>query len=276
MYNSCFTLGSQQLAKFRKVIVLPPQNFLESLSECALSPPSLPVHFHDADVHFVCGVHKSGTSCLTEMLSKYCFDVSSASNAREMAYGVSVDRYRTYECSTVRQIDNRFMPAFNSRSISAYLRSQPSFTHPHVLAASDFLNQWSVPIVVKNPFFVWSLPRWLVAARSLNRSVAVSFVSRQENFLRYAWLAAPYTHGLLVDGAYEQMRIAYDAMLNFARTTDVKFDRYFFLDSQKNANDLNDERNSQLKNTYDRLRLCESSVRYCASRHQPLTHAVRN
>ena len=251
-------------------------NIVKLLSAHAAGAAPLSVRFDHVDVHFVCGVHKSGTSCLTEMLSHHYFDVSTASNAREMAYGVSVDRYRTYECSTVRQIDGRFMPAFNRRSISAYLRSQPSFAHPHVVAASNFLSQWPLPIVLKNPFFVWSLPRWLVAARSLNRSVAVSFVSRQESFLKYAWLAAPYTHGLLVDGAYEQMRIAYDAMLNFARTTDVKFDRYFFLDSQKNANDLNDERNPQLKNTYDRLRLCESSVRYCASRHQPLTHAVRN
>lgn len=152
---------------------------------------------------FVVGPYKSGTSLLAELLAERGFvDPSSVTNPNERAYGLTVPRYLTHECATLRSVVDQLMP---SRVVRGRFRLAGLPGSGGGPSPEDYLSAWRSPVVLKDPRFVYTLPRWIEAAATLGRRTCVCFTTRDAAGLEEAWRAAPFTRGLLRLGQHREM-----------------------------------------------------------------------
>src|SRR3990172_6485470 len=162
------------------------------------------------DVAFICGVYKSGTSLLTKILSNsFYFDPSTITNPREHGYGVSKLRYLTRECTLIRKINENLLPqrlSIASNVLSAIKnRAYTARRSSEIADPEDYLRLWQVPIVIKDPRLVYTLPTWIAVALTLKKKVCVCFTVRSIGELTEAWMNAPFTRPLLAKKVHKNM-----------------------------------------------------------------------
>lgn len=174
----------------------------------------------DFDVAFVIGLHKSGTSLLVEHLSNHYFDTSRVTNPDERGYGSTVSRYLTRECKVVRQINESY------RSYALPSSSTPTEDAFDWAAKRDemraFLKRWQGPIVLKAPFFGYSLGDWLYATKALGRRPCVCFAYRNLSDVINEWQKAPYTRELLDQGELERLSAAIHGQIEGAKVAAIE------------------------------------------------------
>ncbi len=137
-------------------------------------------------VIFVTGIYKTGTSLAVDLCTRRELgDPSRQSNPWERGYGASSTRYLTHECSVLRRINE------------GLLSSRTKGEKTGGAAPERYLQEWGRPIVLKDPQFVFSLPRWIIAARRVGREPGVILSHRPAGELLQAWESAPYTGRLL-------------------------------------------------------------------------------
>lgn len=140
--------------------------------------------FAGKDVVLVVGLYKSGTSLAVELCAGSGFnDPSASTNPTERGFGLSLCRYLTHECSVLRGLNE------------GWLKSCDPFTG--TARAERYLVGCDHPVVLKDPRFLFTLPRWVAAAHRLHLRVGVLFPDRSRDELRLAWEAAPFTRDLL-------------------------------------------------------------------------------
>lgn len=153
------------------------------------------------DVVFVVGMHKSGTSLLTEILSlRDFYDPSRLTNPAERGYGNQQARYITRECRIIRHINSHFRPDQRDWESLAPM----SVAHAKSLMLAYF-RIWNRPIVIKSPFFTYSLLPWVEAANRAGLNTCVCVTTRPAAQLLNAWQCAPFTRGLLARGENVKM-----------------------------------------------------------------------
>jgi len=146
------------------------------------------------DVLFVAGVYKTGTSLAVDLCVRAGYrDPSGETNPGERGYGSSLTRYVTHECKVLRQVNDRLLTRHDR--VARVRRASPE----------SYLLEWGCPIVLKDPRFIFTLPRWISAARRLGHEPGVIFSHRPRDELVTAWEVAPFTSDLLMQnrlGAY--------------------------------------------------------------------------
>jgi hypothetical protein len=159
------------------------------------------------DVAIVCGMYKSGTSLLTALLEKCLFtEPSRLTNPRERGFGTRMTRYLTRECGLVRQINHDILR--QARSADLICRDHLHLRTSTWLNVRDYLTMWHIPIVIKDPQFVFTLQVWLEAAKDTHKRAWVFFVWRRSRQLRRAWKSAPFTRDLMAQGIFGPMSSA--------------------------------------------------------------------
>lgn len=173
----------------------------------------------DFDVAFVVGLHKSGTSLLVEHLSNHFFDTSRVTNPGERGYGSTVSRYLTRECKVVRQINESYrsyaLPSSSTSSADAF-----DWTAKRDEMRA-FLQRWQGPIVLKAPFFGYSLGDWLDASKALRQRPCVCFAYRNLFDVISEWKKAPYTRELLDQGELARLTTAIDGQIEAAKAAAI-------------------------------------------------------
>ena len=164
---------------------------------------------------FVIGLHKTGTSLLTEYLAGRFLDTSRITNPQECGYGCKAKpRYLTRECAVVRRINQLY-------------RANPLLSHGSEECGSIcdaqekmeiFFRLWSEPIVIKAPFFAYSLSDWLKISIKTGHRVCVCTTIRPLPEVIEAWESAPFTKMLLAQG--ELLRLAKAIGYEVARARD--------------------------------------------------------
>lgn len=173
----------------------------------------------ETDVVFVIGLHKSGTSLLTQHLSRWFFDTSRETNPFERGYGTALPRYLTRECSIVRQINGEFRAAdVPQRAPVIYLRN----------AMTAYLESWRRPIVLKAPYFAYSLSEWIAAAEGAGLTPCVCCTHRNLRDTVAAWGKAPYTSSLLEIGELDRLRFLLRVQVDSALASDVDVRHFTF------------------------------------------------
>lgn len=149
----------------------------------------------NADVLFVCGVYKSGTSLATAKLEAagFCSTVNGASEG-ERGYATNGARYPTRECAETRRINDL---------LGGFSTSQQQVIG--IRKAEAFLSSAPGNVVLKDPRFVLHLPVWLRVAERVGRRPAVVFTSRKFSLIRQAWNQAPFTASLSRAGLLSEM-----------------------------------------------------------------------
>lgn len=171
------------------------------------------------DVVFVIGLHKSGTSLFTEQLSGAFLDTSRETNPNERGYGMIVPRYFTRECSIVRQINDLCRP-HNLRTSCGTGYEQ--FTKAQIRDKMErYLSKWGQPIIVKAPFFAYSLDDWLNSARQIKKKPCVCHIQRDLSEVVTEWENAPFTQKLLRDGELERLNAAITHQIAIAKAASI-------------------------------------------------------
>lgn len=179
----------------------------------AMLPPPMRRWF---DVVFVCGLYKSGTSLLTGMLAKIgYFDPSTVTNPNENGYGLSRLRYPTRECAMVRRINEQMLSSSTSRLSKQLYDPQ--------IGPVEYLESWDFPIVVKDPRFTFLLPKWISAAKRLQKRICVCFTIRSISELIVAWDCAPYTRPLLAKKEHISMAEALQVQCKYCEKAGVLY-----------------------------------------------------
>lgn len=137
------------------------------------------------DLLMVCGLYKSGTSLISTIVEKRTdfFNPANENNQLGRALGRNGDFYTTKECNILFDInkmilqDEKYLDT--DKMLSAYLRS------------------WRMPLILKDPKFVFTLPLWVSAARETNIKTIVLFTHRDYDQLKRSWKNAPFTSLLL-------------------------------------------------------------------------------
>jgi hypothetical protein len=157
------------------------------------------------DVVFVTGLHKSGTSALVQVLADRFLDTSRITNPAERGFGRSSPRYLTRECKTVRAINEHYrsnalatvrLDDANHIFDTAALRSQ----------MGDFFRAYPRPVVLKAPFFGYSLHDWLAEAARRGRCSCVCVATRPRRDVINAWRHAPFTLAMLAEGELPRLQ----------------------------------------------------------------------
>ncbi len=164
----------------------------------ALSPGEFATWVRKHDVLFVAGVYKTGTSLAVNLCVKAgCSDPSRETNPGERGYGNSISRYLTRECKVLRQVNEGLL----RRDDRVVTVGRPSPEH--------YLLEWGCPVVLKDPRFVFTLQRWIVAVRRLGRRPGVIFSDRSRDELITAWEIAPFTRRLLMQDQFRTYLVSF-------------------------------------------------------------------
>lgn len=181
-----------------------------------------PEHY---DVVFVMGLHKTGTSLLTEYLADCFLDTSRVTNPQERGYGgKEMPRYLTRECTVVRRINQLYRENALLSSGSDEYRSICNAQE----RMANFFRLWSEPIVIKAPFFAYSLSDWLESSLTIGHRACVCITTRPLPQVIEAWDSAPFTKQLLEQGELPRLIKAMEYEIACARTNgiDVREFRY--------------------------------------------------
>jgi hypothetical protein len=171
------------------------------------------------DVVFVIGLHKTGTSLLTEYLADCFLDTSRITNPQERGYGCkAMPRYLTRECAIVRRINQiyRAKALLNSGG-----EESGSICNPQE-EMENYFRLWSEPVVIKAPFFAYSLSDWLETSQKLGRRVCVCTTIRPLPQVIEAWDSAPFTQVLLAQGELPRLIKAIEYEVAGARANSVE------------------------------------------------------
>lgn len=184
-----------------------------------------PVQF---DIVFVTGLHKSGTSLLTERLSSLFFDTSRETNPDERGYGSAMPRYLTRECKIVRQINDYY------RNLAL---ASPLTSADQILGSPEkreeirvYLEHWKKPIVIKAPFFGYSLEDWLDVVNKLELRPCVCLTQRDLSDIAAEWQKAPFTRSLMEQGEFERLHHAIQLQIGRARAAAIEVREFLYHD----------------------------------------------
>jgi hypothetical protein len=160
---------------------------------------------HSAACVFVVGPYKSGTSRLTSALEAHGLANPASSESRlERGYGTAVARYPTRESLCVRWLNQCCL---REASRCRLFASTPIYSSSKLqLDILSFLSAMSLPVVIKDPLFIWTLPVWISSAEALGRRPYV-FMTRRLHNLRESWERAPFTSSLLREDSSALVRM---------------------------------------------------------------------
>jgi|GEM_PF-2434025 len=178
------------------------------------------------DMVFVIGLHKSGTSLLTEHLGNRFYDTSRETNPNERGYGTTVARYLTRECKIVRQINEVYRThstlLFSAQNHNNLDRSRKR------KEMTTFIESWQNPIVIKSPFFAYSLDDWLTSAKTLGRKSCVCVTRRSPSDVKAEWNEAPFTKDLLAHGEFDRLCDGIMIQINKAKAISVDVREFLY------------------------------------------------
>jgi hypothetical protein len=140
------------------------------------------------DVILVCGLYKTGTSLLTEIIeNSFSFkNPASKTNPYGMTIGVTTPRYYTRECLVLRRLNAHLMLGKkNSIDIKAYLTNLEK------------------PTVIKDGQFCFTLSLWQDVLNSLDYKVLTLFTCRNKKDIIHSWDNARHRNGLLKGNAFD-------------------------------------------------------------------------
>lgn len=178
--------------------------------QCTIAAAAAELHvwLSDRDVIFVVGLYKTGTSLAVELCAKAgLVDPSRQTNPSEQGYGVSIPRYLTYECAVLRRLNEGWLRRSDALST--------------ISPAEYYLLGCERPVVLKDPQFVLTLPRWVAAARRLGFRTGVLFACRPRRELAAAWEAAPMTRELLIRARLATYRAGLEEQMAWCRRNQV-------------------------------------------------------
>lgn len=176
------------------------------------------------DVVFVIGLHKTGTSLLVEYLANRFLDTSRTTNPQERGYGKTIPRYLTRECAVVRRINE----CYRAKALSV---TSEKTAHVFMGARDEmevFLRSWSVSIVLKAPFFGYSLNDWLDAAWRIGHRTCVCGTHRSLPQVIEAWTRAPYTRELLAQDELPRLSAAIRYQIAYAHAYGVDIRKFTY------------------------------------------------
>ncbi len=177
------------------------------------------------DVVFVMGLHKTGTSLLTEYLADCFLDTSRITNPRERGYGwKAIPRYLTRECAIVRRINQLYranaLLSTTSEEVGSFCDAQEEMER--------FFQLWSEPIVIKAPFFAYSLSDWLKTSVRVGRRACVCITIRPLPQVIKAWDSAPFTQVLLAQGELPRLIKAMGCQVAHASANGVEIREFTY------------------------------------------------
>lgn len=190
----------------------------EITSRAGIHAAALYMWLVDKDIVFIVGLYKTGTSLAVDLCGRVGFaDPSRQTNPTERGYGLSLHRYLTRECRVLRSLNEALMTGHAGLTATARFHNprlqRSAWRHGSIRSPETYLFEWHPPIVLKDPRFVFTLPRWIVAASHLFLRAGVIFTYRPPNELLMAWDAAPLTRELLMRGKFAAYSAAYDEQL---------------------------------------------------------------
>ena len=184
---------------------------------------------------FVIGLHKTGTSLLTEYLADRFLDTSRITNPRERGYGwKTIPRYLTRECAVVRSINQ----LYRTNALLSLGSEEGGSTYDAQEEMEIFFQLWSQPIVIKAPFFAYSVRDWLKTSIRSGYRVCVCTTIRPLPQVIEAWDSAPFTQMLLAQGELPRLIKAIRYEVARARANGVEV-REFTYDELMLCRDLN-------------------------------------
>lgn len=181
------------------------------------------------DVILICGPYKTGTSLLAKLIGQYgYFNPSSVTNPSEHGYSSNQDRYYTAECKIAREINKNIINTININGSINPINFQKSIFSE----ISNYIKSFTNQLIIKDPQFVFTLPYWILVARSLNKSTFVAFTYRDYDSLQHAWYSAPYTKNKLAEdpNCLSFMKIMCDYQIKFCfinSISSVLFNHYY-------------------------------------------------
>lgn len=134
----------------------------------------------EREIILISGPFKSGTSLLCSIIERLGYNNPvHITSPIEYGHGTKVNLYQTRECHIVRDINKKLLTVLDGEKadyisqIKAYLE--------------DMFYECGNRIVIKDPYLMFSLDIWAMAATKVNASLSVYITVRDLNSLHRSW-----------------------------------------------------------------------------------------
>lgn len=174
------------------------------------------------EIVLVCGIYKTGTSMLTELVENSGFyNPATLTSPFEEGVGRKGDKYLHRECSILSQINVKIL---------SDLIHQKSYGGSLVAHYLDDWKRTAERIVLKDPKFIYTLDVWIDNLSELGHKFCILCTERAKNEVFESWTKSPYTSYLLKKNkdSLNEMTAKYGRCLKSMETSGIHFKKITF------------------------------------------------
>lgn len=134
----------------------------------------------EREIVLISGPFKSGTSLLCSIIERLGYNNPvHVTSPIEYGHGTRVNLYQTRECRIVRNINKKLLTVLEGEKVG-YISQIKTYLE-------DMLYECGNRIVIKDPYLMFSLDIWAMAAIKVDASLSVYITMRDQNSLHRSW-----------------------------------------------------------------------------------------